>query len=421
MRSGIVGFILGATVVVLAIALAQILVIGISSGRLNYRFNQYVFSDTEFPWGYLEQGRVVRTALFPVRITTTFYDAQYHEVTRAEKPGRYGAVVRIGLNGGVTEWRFITLYRTPGKIFFSDGSSPMTVSAQLPPGTGIDPVVLQNQAPQINEAVRDGFCGDGDNSPDLAVLLAGLSETSPGEPAAIDRTNALARDVNWWFVLRQRLGLPLKYRHLVDLPDGYDADPGKRWPLILYLHGAGQMGDDLGMVRKSGLAGLVAGGRKFPAIVVSPQCSWQDAWVPQALSQLLDEVSAQYRVDPDRIYVTGISAGGDATWGLALAYPERFAAIAPIAGESDPMDAGRIKDIPTWAFQGEKDEVDPASSTIDMVEAVRRAGGHPHLTLFPNGGHDSWDQAYATEALYTWLLAQKRGAPEVMAPGVPGA
>jgi pimeloyl-ACP methyl ester carboxylesterase len=85
------------------------------------------------------------------------------------------------------------------------------------------------------------------------------------------------------------------------------------------------------------------------------------------------------------------------------------------------MDAGRIKDIPTWAFQGEKDEVDPASSTIDMVEAVRRAGGHPHLTLFPNGGHDSWDQAYATEALYTWLLAQKRGAPEVMAPGVPGA
>jgi predicted peptidase len=295
----------------------------------------------------------------------------------------------------------------------------MTASAQLPPGTGIDPVVLQNQAQEIGEAVRDGFCGGDDDSPHLAILLAGLSETSPEDPPAIDRTNVAARDVNWWFGLRQRLGLAEKYPYLVDLPQGYDADPGKRWPLILYLHGVGERGHDLRLVRESGLAGLIAKGKQLPAIVISPQCSLHNEWIPQALSQLLDDVSAKYRVDPNRIYLTGISAGGDGIWGLALAYPDRFAAIVPIAGEGDPMDAACIKDIPTWAFHGEKDDIVPPSSTIDMIEAMRRAGGHPHLTLFPDAGHDSWDQAYATDALYAWLLAQKRGQPEVVTPGVP--
>ena len=136
MRSGIIGFILGVALMVLGAALVQHLVIKVSADDLTYRFRTYVFYDSQFPWGDFEQGRVVRRCLFPVKVTTTFYDAQYHEVTQADKPGRYGAVVRIGLNGGIVAHRFITLYRMPVRVFFAD--SPMTVSAQWPPEAGID-------------------------------------------------------------------------------------------------------------------------------------------------------------------------------------------------------------------------------------------------------------------------------------------
>jgi acetyl esterase/lipase len=418
MRAGIVGFILGALSLLVVMVVLQYAVIRDSARDLNYKFAAYVFSDSTFPWSYLDQGRVIKRCLFPVRITTTFYDSQYNVVTQADKPGRYGAVVRMTLTGGVVEYRFITLYRMPSLVFLSDGT--MTVSAQIPPGTGVDPVVLRNQAQEIGDTIKNSFCGDGDASPDLAILLAGLSETSPQDPPAPLRTNVYARNSDWWFGLRQRLGLAEKYPYLVDLPQGYDADPARRWPLILYLHGNAQLGNDLRLVRDSGLAAVISRGRQVPAIVVSPQIALGESWSSRVLSQLLDEVSAKYRVDLDRVYLTGISAGGDAVWALADDQPGRFAALAPVAGEGDPTEAVRIKDIPTWVFQGAKDEVVPPVQVINMVNALRQAGGHTHLTLFPNARHGkSWDLTYDTDALYPWLLAQKRGQPEVLTPGVP--
>jgi acetyl esterase/lipase len=419
MRSVFIGYFLGALTVFLLFVVAQQLVIRDSAQDFNYRFIAYVFSDNKFPWGHLDQARVITRFLFPVKVTITYYDAQYNEVTEADKPGRYGAVVRIGLNGGVVEHQFITLYRMPSKVFLSDG--PMKVTAQIPPGTGVDPVVLSNQSQQIGDAIKNAFCGDGDVSPDLAILLAGLSETSPTDPPAVQRTNVYARDAEWWFGLRQRLGLIQPYHYLLDLPAGYDADPSKRWPLILYLHGGAQIGSDLKMVRQSGLAGVIARGRQIPAIVVSPQLPFTEGtWNPGTLRQLLDDVSAKYRVDSDRIYLTGISGGGDAVWQLAELDPDRYAAIVTVAGEGDPADAARIKNIPTWVFQGEKDVIVPPAQVIGMVNALHQAGGHPHLTLFPNAGHgDAWDLTYATDALYPWMLAQKRGQPEVLTPGLP--
>jgi len=417
MRPAIIGFIVGVAVMLLVLVIFQRAVIKVSADDLEYHFGTYVFSDTQFPWGDLVQGRVVRRTLFPVKVTVTFYDAHYQVVTQADKPGRYGAVVRIGLNGGVVTYRYITLYRTPVKVYWWETSIPVT--AQVPNGTGVDPAVLSIQAPEIGEAIKNDFFADGGVSPNLAILLAGLSETSPTDPPAVMRTNADARDADWWFGLRQELGLTDHYPYLVDLPSGYDADPGKRWPLILYLHFGTDRGKDLQIVRRDGLAGAVARGRQLPVIVISPQCPWGQDWSTRVLSQLLDEVSAKYRVDPDRIYLTGASTGGDTTWELALAHPERFAAIVPIAGESDFADAARIKDIPIWAFHGEKDNTVPLSETIGMVDAVRQAGGHPHLTLFPNDEHDAWDHAYSMDSLYVWLLAQKRGQPEVVTPGVP--
>jgi predicted peptidase len=138
-----------------------------------------------------------------------------------------------------------------------------------------------------------------------------------------------------------------------------------------------------------------------------------------ALFHLIDTMAARYRIDPDRIYLTGVSAGGDLTWDLALVHPERFAAIVPMSGESDARDAARLRNVPVWVFQGGKDPYVPPAMASEMVDAVRRAGGHAHLTFYPDAGHDCWDEAYSTDALWTWLFAQKRGQPEVRTPGMP--
>jgi len=415
-----IGFVLGAIMAALSVVAFQQWVIRASADEFDYRFANYVFSTTKFPWGYLVDGRVIRRCLFPVTVTTTFYDAQYNEVKEAEQPGRYGAVVKIAFLGGVVEHRFITLYRTPEPVFWGDGSTPATVSAQLPPGTGLDPAVLQKQASEIGDAINWGFFGEGDVSSNLAVILAGLSETSPNDPPAVDRTNVESRDANWWFELRRRLGLVKPYAYLVDLPRGYDADPARKWPLILYLHGGAEAGNDLSLVRNSGLAGEIAKGRQVPAIVVSPQSPAGQEWNYRILNLLLDEVCAKYRVDPDRVDLAGVSMGGDGVWAFALAHPERFAAVVAVAGESDPPDCARLRDVPIWDFQGEKDPIVPTTNPIAVVNAVRQFGGHAHLTLYPDAGHsDAWARAFADDDLYKWLLAQKRGQPEVITPGVP--
>ena len=134
----------------------------------------------------------------------------------------------------------------------------------------------------------------------------------------------------------------------------------------------------------------------------------------KALSLLLDQAMAKYRIDADRISVTG---GGE-VWTMALAYPERFSAILPIDGDTDPVDAGRLHHIPVWAFHGSGDVVTPPSTTTDMLAVIRLAGGHTHLTMTKGDG-DVWDEVYATEPIYPWLLAQKRGQAEVAVPGVP--
>jgi len=421
MRSGIIGFFVGAFVVLLGGLAFQLWVIRDAANDLSYHFIAYVFDGTKFPMGYLDQGRALNRVFYPVKITTRFYDVKYNEVTEAAQPGRYGAVVTITLNGGVVQHRFITLYRTPKLIFWDDGDSRATVSAQFPSGIGVDPAVLQKQAGEISDTMNAGFFGEGKVSSGLAVLLAGLSETSPNDPAAVQRNNVEARDADWWFGLRQRLGLGESYHYLVDLPRGYDADPAKKWPLILYLHSGAERGDDPRNLRANGLPKQIAQGRDVPAVVISPQIPVgdEDYQVP-ILNHLLDEVMAKYRIDADRVYLTGISMGGDTVWNLALAHPERIAAIAPVAGDGDPDDSARLKDIPVWDFQGMKDVDAPPQNPIASVNAVRQAGGHAHQTLFPDAGHyESWDLAYNTDGLYSWLLAQKRGQPEVVTPGVP--
>lgn len=193
---------------------------------------------------------------------------------------------------------------------------------------------------------------------------------------------------------------------LVYLPAEYDSATHK-WPLILFLHGAGQRGDDLELVKKHGLPRRIGEGADFPCLVVSPQCR-SHAWDAEALSALLDSLIERYEVDADRVYVTGLSMGGFGTWMLATHCPERFAAIAPLCGGGDASQANRLKDLPIWAFHGAQDDVIPVEATREMVAAVEAVGGSVRFTEYPDAKHDCWTQTYNNPELTSWLLRHKR-------------
>lgn len=200
--------------------------------------------------------------------------------------------------------------------------------------------------------------------------------------------------------------------YLLYFPPGYDDDASRRWPLILFLHGSGERGNELDRVAINGLPKELAAGRVLPAIVISPQCpadrEWTDDLMVAGLNALLDEAEASFRVDPDRISVTGLSMGGRGTWALAASLPERFAAIAPVCGGGDPDDAVRLRRLPIRAFHGAKDDVVPIAEMLAMDEALKRAHGDMQLTVYPEANHDSWTATYSDPGLYRWLLAQKR-------------
>jgi len=203
-----------------------------------------------------------------------------------------------------------------------------------------------------------------------------------------------------------------RVNYLLYLPESYPKSR-KRWPLMLFLHGLGECGNDLEQLKVYGPPKLIAQeGRQFPFIIVSPQCPEKGWWASDlqiaALSALLDDIVARYRVDVDRIYVTGLSMGGFGTWRLAVDYPRRFAAIAPICGSGDPAKAERIKHLPVWVFHGAKDGTVPLRASEAMVAALKKAGGNVRFTVYPDAGHDSWTETYNNPELYEWLLKQKR-------------
>jgi predicted peptidase len=196
------------------------------------------------------------------------------------------------------------------------------------------------------------------------------------------------------------------------LPADYGKEPGKKFPLILFLHGSGECGNDINLVKKHGPPKVVEGSTDLPVkkfIVVSPQCPAKQGWQPHEVIALLDEVSQKYDVDADRVYLTGLSLGGFGTWATASRYPERFAAIAPICGGGDPRRVRSLKDMPTWVFHGDKDATVPVQRSIEMVEALKQIGNDAKLTRYPDAGHDSWTATYNNPELYEWFLKHKRG------------
>jgi predicted peptidase len=220
--------------------------------------------------------------------------------------------------------------------------------------------------------------------------------------------------------------LTLNYRLLK--PVGYV--PGKKYPLVLFLHGAGERGDN-------NWAPLVHAAKDFadpkrresyPCYVVVPQCPSDAKWsevdwskpsstlpekpsVPmQAVKELLDEMVENAGVDPNRVYITGLSMGGYGTWDAIARYPGFFAAAVPICGGGDPSTVKLFARTPVWCFHGDSDSVVSVKRSREMVDALKAVGATVKYTEYPGVQHDSWTATYANPDLYTWLFAQQRAS-----------
>lgn len=205
--------------------------------------------------------------------------------------------------------------------------------------------------------------------------------------------------------------------YLLFLPKGYEAKGRQRWPLMLFLHGAGERGSDLKKVAVHGPPKIVKNKPEFPFILVSPQCPEGETWSDDVLLALLDEVIKKHKVDTNRVYLTGLSMGGYGTWSLGIKHPERFAAIAPVCGGGETINvllasrkkSAALKSLGIWAFHGAKDPVVKLEESERMIAALKKAGVKgTELTVYPEAQHDSWTETYANAKLYEWFLKHER-------------
>lgn len=196
------------------------------------------------------------------------------------------------------------------------------------------------------------------------------------------------------------------FSYLEYLPESYG--DGKKYPLVVFLHGAGERGEDIERVAVHGWMKNVQQGEQFPFVMAAPQCPAGKYWGSyiESLNAFLDELLARYDVDPTRVILTGLSMGGTGTWLWSLSDPERFAAIIPICGTGVVWYGEQLAQKPVWVFHGEADPTVPVTESIQMVQSIRKRGGQPRLTIYPGVGHDSWSRAYAEPELIPWMLSQ---------------
>lgn len=206
-------------------------------------------------------------------------------------------------------------------------------------------------------------------------------------------------------------------------------EPGKKYPVVLFLHGAGERGSDNKLQLKYLPEWLASSENreKFPCFLVVPQCRKDRKWsnvdwsapsseLPAQMSdqmqvavKALDEVLAEFPCDPDRIYLTGISMGGYGSWDLAERTPQRFAAVVPVCGGGDPAHADKLAGVPVWAWHGDADKAVPVGRSREMISAIEKAGGHPKYTELKSVGHNSWVQAYHDPGnVLPWMFEQVR-------------
>jgi predicted peptidase len=221
-----------------------------------------------------------------------------------------------------------------------------------------------------------------------------------------------------------RAGEKLSYRLLK--PKDYD--PNKKYPLVLFLHGAGERGDDNAKQLVHGMNDFASDEimAKYPAFVIAPQCPNNAKWVEvdwgarthkapekpsRALRLTMEAIEAlqkEFSIDASRRYITGLSMGGYGTWDAAERMPDFWAAAAPVCGGGDVDNAKKLSKLPIWAFHGDQDTAVKPERSRDMIAAIKAAGGEPKYTEYPGVGHNSWSATYSNPEFYAWLFAQAR-------------
>ena len=201
------------------------------------------------------------------------------------------------------------------------------------------------------------------------------------------------------------------FNYVKYLPKDYDEK--KSYPLVFFLHGAGERGDDLDVASRHGYAKHIReDGADYPFIYIAPQCPFEKYWgcFTESLCAFFFFFFEELPVDRDRIYLTGLSMGGTGTWMLAMAQPERFAAIAPICGSGICWNAGIIRHIPVMMYHGDQDEIVPINESVTMLKAIGEHGGNAELKICYGYGHNAWDVAYVGDELMNWLLKHTKNS-----------
>ncbi len=383
--------------------------------RLPLIFRPCVFDQQKFPPLEFENPLLAEGLIGPYAFKVRFFDGMFQEVAMAEKTGRYGAIVEIQPASGSPSRRFITLFHSKDPINWRD--MKVDGSLILPLQLGIKPEVIVRQLPAINQFLSRKVIDSTLRDADASILLAGLYHADAGAPA-VDRTSPYRDNERWWYALKKKTGTMQQYQYAVHVPAEAKNDAARKFPAILILHGSGERGTDLSMVMKNVPYQLAEKRTDFPFIVIAPLCPMREWWKPESVKYLVDEVMAKYPIDPDRLYLTGLSMGGFGSWAVAIEYPDLFAAVVPICGGGDTADIERIKNIPIWIFHGDKDGAVPVKLSDEIFDALKKIGGRVRYSRYPGVDHGSWGPAYNTEDLYKWLLQQKRGQPQ-QAPATP--
>ncbi|MDO9093489.1 MAG: dienelactone hydrolase family protein [Rubrivivax sp.] len=252
--------------------------------------------------------------------------------------------------------------------------------------------------------MKPAHCPD-PTRPDTAGLITRRTAlTAPLLMTACAHTPTLPREQALALALPGR-ATPL--RAWLHLPRGY-GDETRGWPLLVFLHGSGERGDDLDRVKVHGPPKHAAAGRDYPFILCSPLLEANADWHLPTLHALLGALRAGWRVDTQRITATGLSRGGHGVWRWAAAYPNDLAAIAPVCGYADPSAVCRARHVPVRAYHGDADTVVPLAEQQACVDALRDCGGTVSFIIYPGVGHDAWTPAYDDPALVPWLMAQRR-------------
>jgi len=205
---------------------------------------------------------------------------------------------------------------------------------------------------------------------------------------------------------QQEKSMVLYTHYLLYLPENKPSS--NLYPLLLFLHGSDERGNDLNLLKRNGPPSFLDNKPNFPFIVVSPQCPENGNWDTQNLLTLLDHIEDTLPIDKNKIYVTGLSMGGFGTWNLAQAAPERFAVIAPICGGGNLERLCIMRDVPVWAFHGAKDTAVPYEESERLVQQLKEFGADVKFTLYPDAAHDSWTKTYQNQELYSWLLSKSK-------------